>query len=129
MDCLEIYFDGACQPDGVGTYGFVITRGGRKLYGEGGVACPKDCTNNYAEYTALVKALEKALELGADCIHIFGDSQLVVRQIAGLYKVRAPHLKPLYARARELLQKFRHHEVSWVPRGKNREADRYARRL
>ncbi|MFN7105775.1 MAG: reverse transcriptase-like protein [Pyrobaculum sp.] len=128
MDCLEVYFDGAREPDGVGTYGLVVTREGKELYGEGGIACAKEpyCTNNYTEYIALVKALEKALELEASCVYIYGDSQLVVRQIAGLYKVKAPHLKPLYDKAIELLQNFQHYEVTWVPREKNR-ADRYTK--
>ncbi|MGC9130838.1 MAG: ribonuclease HI [Pyrobaculum sp.] len=133
MNCLKIFFDGACEPvnpGGVGAYGFAVFDGEREVYGEGGVVCVGErwCTNNYAEYSALVKALEWALSNGVECVAVYGDSQLVVRQVVGEYAVRAPHLKPLYERALELAGRFKRFSITWVPRGENSRADYYSKR-
>ena len=80
-------------------------------------------TNNVAEYSALIRALEEALILGCPAIHIYTDSELMAHQINGKYAVKAPHLLPLYQRARILLGKFNHATVSHVRREFNRRAD------
>jgi len=130
---LKLFFDGACEPvnpGGVGAYGFAAYEDGREVYGEGGVVCVgrKHCTNNVAEYTALIKAMEWALATGAQEVEVYGDSQLVVRQMLGLYQVRALHLKPLYERAVELSRRFRRFSIGWVPRGQNVRADYYSKK-
>jgi len=132
VDCVVVYFDGACEPvnpGGVGSYGFVAYRENNFLHGEGGVACVGErwCTNNYAEYTALIKALEWSLSRRWECVEARGDSQLVVRQIEGLYQVRSHTLKTLYERALQLAERFSTFRITWVPRYKNREADRYSK--
>lgn len=83
-------------------------------------------TNNVAEYQALIHGLEKALALGMRRIHVRMDSQLVVAQIRGTYRVRQPHLKPLHQKAQELLARFAHFEIDHVPRELNHRADRLA---
>ncbi len=80
-------------------------------------------TVNVAEYTALITGLEKALELGATEIDIFGDSELVVKQINGQYRVKHPQLIPLHGRAEALLSQFKRAVIRHNPRGSNRLAD------
>lgn len=81
-------------------------------------------TNNAAEYTALIEALELAARLGADEVELRADSQLIVRQILGEYRVRHPDLKPLHARAMRLIGGLRRFHIRHVRREDNREADR-----
>jgi ribonuclease HI len=81
-------------------------------------------TNNVAEYRALLAALEYSLERGAGRVKVFSDSELLVRQVQGSYKVRHPDLKPLYARAQELIARFDEFRIEHVRREENREADR-----
>ena len=83
-------------------------------------------TNNYAEYTAVVLALEKALELGARQVELVLDSQLVVEQLAGRWKVRHPQIKPLVARVQELVARLERWSVRHERRESNRAADALA---
>jgi len=80
-------------------------------------------TNNVAEWTGLVTGLEAALELGIDDLAVRLDSELVVRQIDGQYRVKNAALIPLHARAKSLLRKFGHVDVKHVPRKQNTVAD------
>src|SRR3954468_12873305 len=64
-------------------------------------------TNNVAEYEALITGLEKALELGAKKLQIRGDSELIIKQMKGEYRVRHPELKPLYEEAQKLIRQFK----------------------
>jgi ribonuclease HI len=84
-------------------------------------------TNNIAEYTAFIKGIEKARSLGADRIKIFLDSELLERQINGIYKVKNENLIPLWKRAMNLLKEFDEYRVVHVRREKNKEADSLAR--
>lgn len=83
-------------------------------------------TNNVAEYQAVILALEKALDLGAGSVTINSDSELVVRQIRGEYKVREAHLKELHRRVLENLNRFSRYSIHYVPREENRRADQLA---
>ena len=83
-------------------------------------------TNNVAEYRAVLLALEKASALGAERVIINLDSELVVRQLTGEYKVRETHLKPLHQKALELLGTFPNYLLRHVPREENRRADQLA---
>jgi ribonuclease HI len=83
-------------------------------------------TNNFAEYSALIGALEYAKSHGYDGISIFADSELLVKQIQGTYKVKSLDLKPLYDQAKTLICKLKHFSIRHVPREQNREADRLA---
>jgi ribonuclease HI len=80
-------------------------------------------TNNVAEYRALIAALEAADEFPARGVRIRADSQLVVRQLQGRYRVKQPHLRPYFERARELLAKYENVELAHVRREENTEAD------
>ncbi|MCL4501668.1 MAG: ribonuclease HI family protein [Deltaproteobacteria bacterium] len=83
-------------------------------------------TNNVAEYRGLLLGLEMARNLGIKKIQIYSDSELLVRQINGAYRVKKPHLLALWQQARRELQQFESFEVIHVPRELNREADRLA---
>jgi ribonuclease HI len=87
-----------------------------------------EATNNVAEYRGLIAALEEASRLGAEEIEIRTDSELVQRQITGVYKIRQPHLRELAASVRKLAARFRAFAIHHVPREKNRKADTLANR-
>jgi len=80
-------------------------------------------TNNRAEYMALIMALTAARKLGAKSVHVYADSELVVRQISGRYRVKSPLLQPLYREAKGLLLSFAGFKISHIPRALNSEAD------
>ena|SRR5437868_381930 len=82
-------------------------------------------TNNYAEYSGLIAALEYAAEHGR-AIKVISDSELMVRQLRGVYKVKNPTLRTLYDRAQALIRKLDWFEIQHVLREKNRDADRLA---
>jgi ribonuclease HI len=129
---IEVYFDGLCQPinpGGISCYAFLVKSGGRTIYSDYGIAVEpfsQDSTNNVAEYTALVKALQWLLEknLGSTKVEIKSDSQLIVNQLAGDYKVKSKRIMSLYKQVLLLKSKFQDIEIKWVPREENREADR-----
>lgn len=83
-------------------------------------------TNNVAEYRALITGLEKAKELGAKKLLIRGDSELIVRQMTGAYRVKNPDLKELYEQAQHLLHQFDEARIEHNYREKNTLADRLA---
>jgi ribonuclease HI len=80
-------------------------------------------TNNVAEYRALLRGLERARALGADEVEVIGDSELVAKQVNGLYKVKHAGLKPLHDEARRALAAFPRWQVRTVPRAQNAAAD------
>jgi ribonuclease HI len=80
-------------------------------------------TNNVAEWTGLLTGLEAAIELGVDDLSVRLDSELVVKQISGAYRVKNEGLIPLHAKAKVLLRKFAHVDVKHVPRKQNAAAD------
>ncbi len=83
-------------------------------------------TNNVAEYSAFIKGLEKARSLGIKKIRIFLDSELLVRQVNGIYKVKNKNLLPLWTQAVHIIKGFDECEVSHVRRENNAEADALA---
>jgi ribonuclease HI len=84
-------------------------------------------TNNEAEYSGLILGLRKALELGIQEIDVEGDSNLVINQVQGLWKVKVPHLVPLQSKAKKLLWKFKKWTVNHIPRDENADADRLSK--
>lgn len=80
-------------------------------------------TNNVAEYSALVMGLKKARALGLARATVYSDSELLVKQMTGEYRVKSPNLKSLYAEARELARGFELFAISHIPREKNSVAD------
>lgn len=103
---LLIYFDGACEPrnpGGIATWDIAAYDSEKNpLHTDCGLACKPfspQSTNNYAEYSALIKALQYCIEAKAESVSIFGDSQLVVKQMQGLFTVKSPNILPLYQQA------------------------------
>lgn len=83
-----------------------------------------ETTNNVAEYTALILLLQKSLELGYDELDVFADSELMVRQINGQYKVKDEKLKKLFVQAKADIIKLKKFSLSHIPRAENKTADR-----
>lgn len=104
--------------------GFVIENGGQVICSGGRYLGSQ--TNNVAEYEALIWGLENALALGFSTVSVFADSELLVKQINGKYRVKSPQLKPLFLRALELLRHFGTFEVTHVYREQNALADEMA---
>jgi ribonuclease HI len=80
-------------------------------------------TNNVAEYRGLLLGLERARALGADEVEVVNDSELVAKQVNGLYKVKHPDMRPLHAQAMDALGAFERWTVRSVPRAQNADAD------
>lgn len=125
---MHIHIDGASRgnPGEAGFGVYVTTPEGTlvaELYGYLGRA-----SNNVAEYQALIHALKYALAQGAAQVKVFSDSELVVRQIGGQYRVKHPDMLPLHRQASALLSRFREASVNHVRREHNRDADRLANR-
>ena len=85
-----------------------------------------ETTNNVAEYTAAIRGLEAAKALGADEVLLRSDSQLMINQMTGRYRVKTPHLQPLHRQVRDLVRAFSRVEFEHVPRERNAHADRLA---
>jgi ribonuclease HI len=85
-----------------------------------------ETTNNVAEYTAMIEGLARAKELGATSVTLRSDSQLLINQLTGRYRVKALHLQPLHRRARSIAAGFDRVSFEHVPREENVEADRLA---
>jgi len=123
---LFIYTDGASRgnPGEAGAGIIIFSKNGkiikkiRKYLG--------NTTNNVAEYLALIIALQEALKLKADVVHLFSDSELIVRQIKGIYKVRDRKMRALSYELKKLLSKFIQYDIICIDRRKNKEADKLA---
>ena len=87
-----------------------------------------DTTNNVAEYRGLIAALEEALSRGATELEVRTDSELIQRQVTGVYRVRQPHLVPLATTVRELAARLGGFRILHVRREQNRDADALANR-
>lgn len=121
-DRVDIYIDGAADlnsnTSGIGGVFFKLEENifsFSEFYG--------DLTNNEAEYYALIKSLEYAIEMNLNYIRIFADSQLVVNQINGEYKVKHENMIPLHKKAAMLLREFKSWEINHIPRELNKKAD------
>lgn len=119
----QLYFDGGSRGNpGPAAYGWV-------LFGPDGEEAARDCetlgsaTNNVAEYTGLVRGLEQALVQGATNLQVFGDSELIVKQLRGEYKVKNAALRPLYEEAVAMLRRLDRWQVRHVYRADNKIAD------
>jgi len=116
-----VYFDGASRGNpGPAAWGVFSphARSTRKVIGI--------ATNNEAEWQGFLAALDLAAEVGARDVEVRADSELVLKQFLGTYRVKAPHLRPYLEAAREKARRFRHLSVVHVPRARNREADALA---
>lgn len=121
MNCI-LFFDGACRGNpGPMAIGAILTENGKKVsdiskhLGRG--------TNNIAEWNALIEGLKLAKTHGCKKLEVRGDSQLIIRQITGQYKVKQPHLIPLFNEAKTLSGYFEKITFKWVKREENSETD------
>jgi ribonuclease HI len=123
---LVIYTDGASRGNpGPAAIGAVIQdESGRTV--DTISQCLGETTNNQAEYRAVIAGLERALALGATHVELRSDSELVVRQLCNQYKVKNEALKPLFRKVAALRENFSDLTVNYIPREKNREADKLA---
>jgi ribonuclease HI len=85
-----------------------------------------ETTNNVAEYTAAIEGLKRALELGGTDILLRSDSQLLINQLTGRYRVKTAHIVPLHQQVRSLASKFERIRFEHVRRERNTEPDRLA---
>lgn len=124
---MKLYFDGASSGNpGAAGIGVVLYDDAGNLVEE--ISEPIGlATNNVAEYKALIRGLEEARARGCEVIEAYSDSELLVRQLKGQYRVHAQHLQPLYRRAQALLDLFKAAQVQHIPRTRNRRADELAK--
>ncbi len=125
---LTIYTDGVARGNpGEGGFGVVIKDAdGSVIESVGGYI--GITTNNIAEYTALLAALKTSLKYKASKVVVYSDSELMVRQLNGIYKVKNQGLLPLYKEAKDLTSRFLDFIIEHIPREKNKEADALANR-
>ncbi|MFA4967106.1 MAG: ribonuclease HI family protein [Candidatus Margulisiibacteriota bacterium] len=122
---VEVFCDGASRNNpGESGIGIVIKSGGKVLLEVSDYI--GQTTNNIAEYMALIRGLEEALLLGAREAAFFCDSELLVKQINGEYKVKNEGLKPLHLHAKKLISKFKKFEINHTRRENNAHADELA---
>ena len=121
-------FDGGSRGNpGPAAWGVVVMdSSGRAVEGFAGAI--GRATNNVAEYSALIEALSIALARDAEDVELHADSELVVKQVRGEYKVRHPDLIPLHAEAKRLIARLRNFRIGYVPRAKNKDADKMVNR-
>ncbi len=123
---ISLYSDGASRgnpgPSGVGV--LILDSSGNKLKEFSKYI--GHATNNIAEYSALIYALDEALMLKADEVIAHVDSELVCKQINGEYKVKDEKIRPLFDKAMHILRSFKSFEVKHIDRSRNKEADKLA---
>ena len=131
-----LYFDGGIR-EGTMAYGWLLVdkpfpiilanapkyaSDTAKIIASGNRTCGEG-TSNIAEYRALIAGLRGSLKCGVDIIHIIGDSQLIIKQVTGVFKVKKPELKTHRDYVLELLNHFEEYTIKWVPRQENKRAD------
>jgi formyltetrahydrofolate-dependent phosphoribosylglycinamide formyltransferase len=125
---IVIYTDGGSRGNpGPAAAAFILAdENGKKLASQASFL--GKTTNNFAEYIAIVNALQAAGQLGGKSVAIYSDSELAVKQINGQYKVKNDNIRGLFAKAVELLGGFENWTVQYIPRDKNSEADELVNR-
>jgi ribonuclease HI len=126
MKRLVIHADGASQGNpGPAAIGATIKDEQGKLLARISQRIGR-ATNNQAEYGAIIAALKKAIRLGAKQVEVNSDSELVVKQINGKYRVKKTTLKPLYQEVNKLQSQLEGFTITHIPRWQNAEADKLA---
>lgn len=125
---IVAYIDGASRGNpGPASAGFILTdSAGNQMQAKAFFL--GQATNNVAEYTAIVKALEATKQLGAKQIIVYSDSELLVKQLNGEYKLKSEQIRPLFRQAIDLLDELENWKVQHIMREKNKEADKLANR-
>lgn len=126
IETAVLHTDGASRGNpGPGGAGIVLyTADGDEFFAAGQYL--GKVTNNQAEYQAVEYGLKKALEMGVRRVTLRSDSQLLVRQVNGVYRVKSDRLRPLYERVKDLLARFEDWQAEAVPREQNKRADEEA---
>ncbi|HME45985.1 MAG TPA: ribonuclease HI family protein [Syntrophorhabdales bacterium] len=123
----HIYIDGASLGNpgrsGAGIVGY--DEEGNEVWREG--IHLGTMTNNMAEYEALVRALRKAREMAITMVSVYTDSELVAKQVLGTYRVKNDRLKKYLQEAKDLIDEFNDFEIKYIPREKNKLADKLAK--
>ncbi len=122
----SLYCDGASSGNpGKSGVGVVLTAEGNtyEMSESIGIA-----TNNVAEYTALLRGLDKAKSLKIESLKIFVDSELLVKQVLGEYRVKSENLTGLYHNVMSRLKGFKSYTIAHVPREQNKQADKLAKK-
>ncbi|MCE8423606.1 MAG: ribonuclease HI family protein [Candidatus Methanoperedens sp.] len=121
MNCI-LFFDGACRGNpGPMAIGAVLLENGKKVRDIS--KCLGKGTNNIAEWNALIEGLKLAKTHGCRELEVRGDSQLIIRQITGKYRVKQEYLIPLFNEAKKLCGNFEKINFRWVKREENSETD------
>lgn len=130
---IKAFFDGCCEPKnpgGVAAYGAVIFRDGHRMWEQSEIFYPKKgreegTSNNLAEYSGFKAILDYLLASGLQLepIEIFGDSNLVIQQMFGRWKIRSGYYVPVALACRKLLSQFPSIRGQWIPREENSIAD------
>ncbi|HQP57192.1 MAG TPA: ribonuclease HI family protein [Syntrophorhabdus sp.] len=123
----HIYIDGAssCNPGHAGAGLVIFDEFGKEIGRDS--AYLGEMTNNMAEYEALVRALSRAFEANIKSVSIYTDSLLVANQILGKYKIKNTTLQKYAEIAKNLIHTFDHFAVQYIPREKNKIADKLAK--
>ena len=125
MKKLKAYIDGASKGNpGPSSIGVVICQDGRTI--KNIASFIGHTTNNIAEYTALIYALQEGLMLNAHSIKINTDSQLLCRQLKKIYKIKSPNILGLYNQVLHLMSAFKEVSINHISREGNKGADRLA---
>ncbi len=125
----KLYFDGACRgnPSNKLGLGFVVYQKNTEILHEFKKAVDVESgTNNIAEYMALIEGLKYIVEEKIDYVDIYGDSDLIIKQVLGVYKVKALHLKVYHDMVKDLIEKLPKVVFQYVPRNENAHADKLA---
>ena len=127
-DLVFVHTDGACRGNpGPSGAGWVFSEPGGQVFRRGKAFLGR-ATNNEAEYVAVILALEDALKQGFQSLRLHADSELLVKQVNGIYRVKNPRIKELYTQLMGLARKFKSFEAKHVRREFNAEADLEANR-
>ena len=123
-----LHTDGACRGNpGPSSAGWIFSEPNGPIFRRGGAFLGK-ATNNEAEYVAVILALEDALKIGVTQVKLHADSELLVKQVNGIYRVKNPRIKELYTQLMALARRFKSFEAKHVRREFNQEADAEANR-
>lgn len=129
---IECYFDGVCEPKnpgGHGAYGTTINfNDGTPIFCEGKyIGSGKNVSNNVAEYMGFISILKFLQMYSKNDIHIRGDSNLVIQQMAGHWRIRKGIYLPYAFQAQKLFRKYKRTSLQWIPRGENDVCDKLAK--
>ena len=118
-----LYFDGGIRK-GQMAYGWILcdSEDETEVIASGNRTCGTG-TSNIAEYRALIAGLRGSIKTGIDIVHIIGDSQLIIKQVTKVFKVKKTELIKHRDRVLELLDRFEDYTIKWVPRRENKRAD------